>query len=97
MSKKVTNDVYLLRFIYDHYKYNFIATSDLQKDIGWDTKKLLYALNSLRSWGFTGEQSVGKLRNKKGWAGTGICLDEKYATDYFMEHDIPKLSEMITT
>jgi hypothetical protein len=97
MSKKVTNDVYLLRFIYDHYKYNFIATSDLQKDIGWDTKKLLYALNSLRSWGFTGDQSIGKLRDKKGWAGTGICLDEKYATEYFMEHNIPKLSEMVTT
>jgi hypothetical protein len=95
MSKKVTKDVYLLRFIYDHYKYNFIATSDLQQDIGWDFRNLCNALDSLRSWGFFGDQSAGPLRSKKGWAGTGICLDEKYATEYFMENNIPKPSEMI--
>lgn len=95
MNKKVTKDLYLLRFIYDHYKYNFIATSDLEKDIGWDWRNLINALSILKSWGFTGDQLAGPLRDKKGWAGTGICLDEKYATEYFFEHNIPKLSEMI--
>jgi hypothetical protein len=95
MSKKVTKDLYLLRFIYDHYKYNFIAASDLQKDIGWDWINLANALDILRSWGFAGDQSTGPLRGKKDWVGTGICLDEKYATEYLFEHNIPKLSEMI--
>jgi hypothetical protein len=93
-KRKVTPDLYLLRFIYDNHKYGFITISDLQKEIGWDRLKLVAAMNSIRNWGFAGDQRYGEVICKPGLMGTGICLDEKYATVWFFDNECPKLEEM---
>jgi len=92
---EVTDDIYLLRFIYDKYGYGFIAFSDLVKDIGWDVIRVARAIHNLESWGFTGDQRYGKVRNKPDWTGSGYCLDSKYATEWFFEHKISPLLDMI--
>lgn len=94
-KKKVTPDVYLLRFIYDHHKYDFVTHHDLQKEIDWEHTKLQHACISLSDWGFTGDQTAGEIKSKPGYAGTGICLDEKYAIAWFFENKCLKLEEMI--
>ena len=93
-KKKVTADLYLLRFIYDHHKYDFVALSDLQKEIDWDMLNVVKAKYSLESWGFTGDQRFGEVKCKPGYTGSGICLDEKYATEWFFENRCLKLEDM---
>jgi len=90
---KVSRDMYLLRFMYDKYKYEFVTYHDLLKDIGWTQLQLTKAVNSLQSWGFFGDQRYGELRDDKTRVGTGYCLDSKYATEYSFTR-LYKLEEM---
>jgi len=94
-KKKVTPDVYLLRFIYDRHKYDFVALSDLQKEIDWKMLNVVKAMHSLADWGFTGDQRFGEVKCKPGYCGSGICLDEKYATEWMFKNNFLKLEEMI--
>ena len=83
---KVSKDMYLLRFIYDKYKYGFVTIRDLEKDLGWNLLDIAEAYNILENWGLLGDQKYGELRDDPKRVGIGLCLDSKYATDYMFQN-----------
>jgi hypothetical protein len=92
---RVTSDLYMLRFIYDHHGYTFVALTDLKAEIGWDVINVIKAVHTITNWGFANDQRFGVVKSKHGFTGSGICLDEKYATKWFFDNECLKLENMI--